>query len=101
MNADTEGNRTDSLEIVKAFNVIKALIWSCSTPVDDEGNAVERDYQFIDMNVLLDHMKEVKLLLDLHNAGSTYGISEKSILRRLTLVKSNEIGGILNTIAEE
>ena len=54
----------------------------------------------IDMDLLLDHMKEIKLLLDLLAAGSTYGITEKSILKRLTLVRSNDIGSILSELKD-
>ena len=44
------------------------------------------------MDLLLDIMKEVKLLLELIDNGSTYGINEKSVLRRLSLVRSNQVG---------
>ena len=47
------------------------------------------------METLLGHLAEVKLLLDLQNVGATYGLTEKRILRRLSLVLSNDIGNIL------
>ena len=60
---DIAGNRENSIEIVKSFNVIKTLIWSCTCVIDAEGNPVERDDQYVDMELLLDHSKEIKLLL--------------------------------------
>ena len=98
---DIAGNRENSIEIVKSFNVIKTLIWSCTCVIDAEGNPVEKDDQCVDMELLLDHLKEIKLLLELHEADSTYGITEKSILRRISLVRSNDIGCILSDLKEQ
>ena len=98
---DVAGNRLNSIEIVKSFNAVKTLIWSCTFVVDAEGNPVEKDDQCVDMELLLDQMKEIKLLLELFEAESTYGITEKSILRRLTLVRSNDIGCILSDLKEQ
>ena len=95
---DVADNRLNSIEIVKSFNAVKTLIWSCTFVVDAEGNSIERDDQCVDMELLLDHLKEIKLLLELHEADSTYGITEKTILRRLTLVRSNDIGSILSDL---
>ena len=95
---DVADNRLNSIEIVKSFNAVKTLIWSCTFVVDAEGSSVERDDQCVDMELLLDHLKEIKLLLELHEADSTYGITEKTILRRLTLVRSNDIGSILSDL---
>ena len=102
---DVEGNRSDSIEIVKSFNVIKTLIWSCTHVVDpnaeeDNCEPIEKEERYVDLELLLDHMRECKLLLDLLGAQSTYGISEKTILKRLTLVRSDEIGTILNNFSE-
>jgi len=40
---DMNTNRSDSIEIVKSFNVIKSLIWACSRAVNDEGEEVDRE----------------------------------------------------------
>ena len=89
---DTDNNRMDSIQIVKSFNVIKTLVWSCTQLEDEKGEEVEKEEQFVNLDLLLDIMKEVKLLLELIDNGSTYGINEKSVLRRLSLVRSNQVG---------
>ena len=44
---DNENNivedRSDSIEVVKSFNVIKQLIWNCTHQLDSDGEALDRD----------------------------------------------------------
>ena len=40
---DVNTNRSNSIEIVKSFNVIKSLIWACSRTLNNLGEEVERE----------------------------------------------------------
>jgi len=47
------------------------------------------------MTILLGHMTEIRLLLDLNEAKLTHGITARRILRRFSLIVTNKVAGCL------
>ena len=86
---DIEKARDESLRNVKAYVQAKRIIWNCSVTINEDGEAIDNDDQIVDMDLLLCHLAEIRLMLDLHREELTDGLTQKRILRRFSLIISS------------
>ena len=93
---DMQSQKGDSLDAVKAYKVVKEVIWYCAMQTTEEGKPVEKEDQLVDMTILLGHMTEIRLLLDLYDAELTKGLNKNRILRRFSLIVTNKVSACLN-----
>lgn len=53
---------------------------------DSSGAPIAKEDQVVDYRLLIGLMDEIQLLLKLHRAGMTRGLSQNRILRRFSLI---------------
>ena len=51
--------RKKSLKFVKAFAIIKLIIWECTISIDVDGQEVEREDRIVDIKLLMALMDEI------------------------------------------
>lgn len=83
--------RDGALTAVKTFKSIKRVIWMTSIAWTKQGKPIDQEEQLVNLNRLRIIMDEIKFLLDCYDHGMTYGLSEKRILKRFSIIMCADI----------
>ena len=84
-----EETRDRSLNIIKAFNVIKTVIWESSIHKNSSGEEIDKDQQIVDVRDLLHKCREINTFLQIHKKNLDGNVfNEKRILLRFNAIRT-------------
>ena len=83
---DAEAVKDYSLDAIKTFKLCKRVVWQCSLSFDESGEEIPKEERNVDFELLIKLMDEIQLMLDLHRAGMTRGLTVKKILKRFSVM---------------
>ena len=87
-----EETRERSLNIIKAFNVIKTVIWESSIHKSSSGEDIDTDNQIVDVKDLLHKCREINQILQIHKKKLDDGVfNEKRILMRFNAIHTKQV----------